>query len=110
MSDDAMNFPDRQTPTGDEVFFDHVAWMTADMDRASAAFERLGFVLTPYSEHGNRDPETGERQVQGSANRLAMLELEDSKLPMHEYMVCLENRAETRVVSAFWEMAVAERD
>ena len=74
MSDDAVNFPDRQTPVGDEVFFDHVAWMTADMDGASAAFERLGFVLTPYSEHGNRDPETGERQVQGSANRLAMLE------------------------------------
>lgn len=46
----------------------------------------------------------------GHDNRLAMLELQDCKLPMHEYMVCLENRAETRVVSAFWEMAIHERD
>ena len=46
----------------------------------------------------------------GHDNRLAMLELQDCKLPKHEYLVCLENRAETRVVSAFWEMAVAERD
>lgn len=67
-------FPDRQLPVGDEVFLDHVAWMTSDMDRASAAFERLGFILTPYSVHGNRDPVTGEMNIQGSANRLAMLE------------------------------------
>ena len=66
-------FPDRQVPDAGEVFLDHCAWMVADMDAASAAFERLGFALTPYSEHGNRDPETGERRVQGSANRLAML-------------------------------------
>ncbi|MEQ8504877.1 MAG: LysR substrate-binding domain-containing protein [Rhodospirillales bacterium] len=46
----------------------------------------------------------------GFDSRLAMLELRDCKLPMHEYMVCLENRAETRVVRAFWEMAMTERD
>jgi catechol 2,3-dioxygenase-like lactoylglutathione lyase family enzyme len=68
-----MNFPVRQVPAGDEVFLDHVGWMTSDMDRASEVFERLGFVLTPYSVHGSRDPETGKRQIQGSANRLAML-------------------------------------
>ncbi|MEQ8506835.1 MAG: VOC family protein [Rhodospirillales bacterium] len=74
MSADDVNFPERQVPQGDEVFLDHVGWMTADMDRASDVFERLGFVLTPYSVHGSRDPVTGEKQVQGSANRLAMLQ------------------------------------
>ncbi|UTW51229.1 LysR family transcriptional regulator [bacterium SCSIO 12827] len=46
----------------------------------------------------------------GFDSRLVMIELKDCKLPMHEYMVCLENRAETRVVRAFWELAVTERD
>lgn len=71
-----MPYPvtDRQTPDAGEVFFDHVAWMVKDMDEASGVFERLGFKLTPYSEHGNRDPETGKRIPQGTANRLAMLE------------------------------------
>ncbi|MGJ3260706.1 MAG: VOC family protein [Rhodospirillales bacterium] len=67
-------FHDRQNPAGDEVFFDHVAWMVPDMDAASAVFEKLGFVLTNYSVHGNCDPQTGERIPQGTANRLAMLE------------------------------------
>lgn len=67
-------FHDRQSPKGDQVFFDHVAWMVPDMAAASAAMERLGFKLTPYSVHGNRDPQTGERIPQGTANRLAMLE------------------------------------
>ena len=46
----------------------------------------------------------------GFDSRLVMIELKDCKLPMHEYMVCLENRAETRVVRAFWELAMTERD
>lgn len=46
----------------------------------------------------------------GYDSRLVMIELKDCKLPMHEYMVCLENRAETRVVRAFWELAMTERD
>ena len=63
-----------QVPRAGEVFLDHVAWMANDMTTASHAFERLGFLLTPYSEHANHDPVTGQRRVQGSANRLAMLE------------------------------------
>lgn len=66
---------DRQTPQDGEIFLDHVAWFAADMDEASAAFERLGFPLTPYSVHGDRDKETGELNPTGSANRLAMLPL-----------------------------------
>jgi aminoethylphosphonate catabolism LysR family transcriptional regulator len=41
----------------------------------------------------------------GFDSRLQMLELKNCELPMHEYMVCLENRSNMRVVSAFWEMA-----
>jgi hypothetical protein len=66
-------FHDTQTPGDGQVFFDHVAWLVNDMDAASAVFERLGFILTPYSIHGNRDPETGDRIPQGTANRLTML-------------------------------------
>jgi len=70
---DLFPLPGRQVPSADEVFFDHVAWLVHDMDAASEVFEKLGFKLTPYSVHGNRDPETGERVPQGTANRLAML-------------------------------------
>jgi len=74
--DNDLPYPvhNRQSPGADEVFFDHVAWMVPDMDTASAVFEKLGFCLTDYSVHGNRDPQTGERMPQGTANRLAMLE------------------------------------
>lgn len=66
---------DRQTPNDGEIFLDHVAWFAADIDTASKAFERLGFPLTPYSVHGDRDKETGALRPTGSANRLAMLPL-----------------------------------
>ena len=42
----------------------------------------------------------------GYYNRLKMLALEGCDLPMHEYMVCLENRSSMRLVAAFWDMAV----
>lgn len=64
----------RQLPEGHEIFFDHVGWMIPDMKAASDAFLRLGFVLTPYSEHTNENAETGKITPQGSANRLIMLE------------------------------------
>ncbi len=64
----------RQLPDRGEIYLDHVGWMVPDMDAATRAFTRLGFALTPYSLHGNQDPETGRMVQQGSANRLAMLE------------------------------------
>ena len=85
-------FHERQNPAGDEVFFDHVAWMVPDMDAASAVFEKLGFVLTDYSVHGNRDPETGKRIPQGTANRLAMLE------PGYIELLCEAGNVEAPVV------------
>ena len=62
-----------QLPKPGEIFLDHVGWMVADMAKASAVFERLGFPLTPLSVHGDRDPATGALKPVGSANRLAML-------------------------------------
>lgn len=41
----------------------------------------------------------------GFDSRVQMLQLKNCQLPMHEYMVCLENRSRLRVVSTFWEMA-----
>ena len=64
------------------------------MREAVATGNGIGFVSKPEFGHDNR---------------LQMLELKNCKLPMYEYMVCLENRAEMRVVSAFWQMAVAQR-
>lgn len=64
----------RQLPDSGEIFFDHIGWMIPDMDEASKVFSRLGFILTPYSEHTNRHATTGEITAQGSANRLIMLE------------------------------------
>ena len=63
-----------QSPGAGKIFLDHVGWMAPDMERAAAVFERLGFPLTPYSVHGDRDPVTGTLKPVGTANRLAMLE------------------------------------
>lgn len=63
-----------QLPGPGQIFLDHVAWMVRDMAQASLVFEQLGFPLTPYSVHGDRDPATGVVNPVGTANRLAMLE------------------------------------
>jgi catechol 2,3-dioxygenase-like lactoylglutathione lyase family enzyme len=62
-----------QLPAPGQIFLDHVGWMVPDMERAAEAFERLGFPLTPYSVHEDRDPATGAMTPVGTANRLAML-------------------------------------
>ena len=67
-------FPDRQTPAAGEVFLDHVGWYVADMDAARAAFERLGFILTPFTRHTHESAD-GDRVASGTANCCAMLEL-----------------------------------
>ena len=64
---------ERQVPRAGEVFLDHVAWYVAEMKAAAILFERLGFVLTPYTEHRNVNAE-GSSVLSGTANRCAMLE------------------------------------
>lgn len=61
-------------PIEEQVFLDHIGWFVTDMDDASRVLYRLGFLLTPYSLHGDRDPVTGALQPVGTANRLIMLE------------------------------------
>jgi hypothetical protein len=63
----------RQTPEESEVFLDHVAHWVPDMDAAAAEFERLGFLLTPYTEHANSTAPGEPVLPAGSANRCIML-------------------------------------
>ena len=62
-----------QVPGPGEVFLDHVGWFAANMDEASRSFGRLGFLLTPYTEHRNSAID-GSSVPAGTANRCAMLE------------------------------------
>ena len=50
-----------------------MGWFVADIARASEAFARLGFPLTPFTIHRNRDA-AGGLVPTGTANRCAMLE------------------------------------
>jgi hypothetical protein len=62
-----------QVPGPGKVFLDHVGWYVPDMGLAADQFERLGFVLTPYTEHRNVTAD-GSSAPSGTANRCAMLE------------------------------------
>ncbi len=64
----------RQLPEKGEIFLDHVGWYLPDLDEVVRVFGRLGFPVTPYSMHGDRDPATGQVVPMGSANRLVILE------------------------------------
>src|SRR3989442_13682360 len=46
---------DRQLPTGDEIFLDHVGHFVRDPQAASAALARAGFAPTPVSVQVNPD-------------------------------------------------------
>lgn len=63
-----------QLPQTGQIFLDHVGWFVHDIAEVETVFGALGFPLTPYSLHGDRDLETGELKPVGTANRLAMLE------------------------------------
>jgi hypothetical protein len=52
---------------------DHVGLYARDMAHVQAQYERLGFYLTPLSQHASRDPVTGVEVRAGIANRCAML-------------------------------------
>jgi len=62
-----------QTPPPGGVFLDHVGWFVPDIERAGAAFERLGFTLTPFVAQHNADPNGGPPVPAGTGNRCAML-------------------------------------
>jgi hypothetical protein len=53
---------------------DHVAHFVADIEAASAALERLGFTLTPFSAQSHRLAPGGPLVPAGTGNRCVMLE------------------------------------
>ena len=63
-----------QTPSGEQVFLDHVGWFVPDMELAAHQFEQLGFVLTPFVAQHNADPKGGLPLPAGTGNRCAMLQ------------------------------------
>jgi hypothetical protein len=70
-----------QVPSGRQIFLDHVGWFVPDMGATASAFERLGFILTPFVAQTNADPDAdpnadpnGAPSVPaGTGNRCAML-------------------------------------
>jgi hypothetical protein len=62
---------DRQLPSGDEIFLDHVAHLVRDAAAASRALARAGFAPTPPSIQVNPDVTAGP-QLTGTGNVTAM--------------------------------------
>ncbi|MEA2903850.1 MAG: hypothetical protein QOI12_1237 [Alphaproteobacteria bacterium] len=69
MNASAMHDADRQLPTGDEIFLDHVGHFVPDPQAASRALVRAGFAPTPVSAQIN--PHDGTPT--GTGNICAML-------------------------------------
>ncbi len=68
-----MADPSPQTPPPGGVFLDHVGWFVPDIEPAGAAFERLGFKVTPFVAQHTADPAGGQPIPAGTGNRCAML-------------------------------------
>ncbi|MGH6673577.1 MAG: VOC family protein [Xanthobacteraceae bacterium] len=64
---------DRQLPTGDEIFLDHVAHFVRSPEAARDALIRCGFAPTPVSIHANTDP-SGTARPSGTGNITTMFE------------------------------------
>jgi len=63
----------RQLAKKDEVFVDHIAHWVPDLSGAARAMEKVGFVLTPYTEHTNSTAPGEPILPAGSANHCIML-------------------------------------
>jgi hypothetical protein len=77
-----------QPPRAGTLNLDHIAHFVPDIDAASAAFEALGFTLTPFSAQMQRN-DAGELTPAGAGNRCVMLE--------RGYLECLTPTAETTI-------------
>jgi len=67
-----MGWVDRQLPKGDETFLDHLGFFVPDIEGVAAAFERIGFLVTPVNIHSHVGPD-GAPVRSGTANRLVVL-------------------------------------
>ena len=78
-----------QAPRAGKLNLDHIAHFVPDIDAASAAFEALGFTLTPFSAQMHRLEADGPLLPAGTGNRCIMLE--------HGYIECLTPTADTLI-------------
>ena len=62
-----------QVPAAGKLTLDHVAHFVPHLDSASAALERLGFTLTPFSAQSHRLEPGGPVVPAGTGNRCVML-------------------------------------
>lgn len=74
MTGKAMTVAAAQVPKAGELTLDHIAHFVPDIVAASAALERLGFTLTPFSEQSHRLTADGPLVPAGTGNRCIMLE------------------------------------
>jgi len=77
-----------QPPRPGKLNLDHIAHFVPDIDAASAAFEALGFTLTPFSAQMQRN-DAGELVPAGAGNRCIMLE--------RGYIECLTPTGDTQI-------------
>ena len=64
----SMNVAERQRPPAGELCLDHLAHFVPDLDAAAAVWEKLGFAVTPVSQHNVSG------KPAGTSNRCVMLE------------------------------------
>ena len=62
-----------QVPAAGQLVLDHVGHFVPHADAASAALEKLGFMLTPFSEQSHRIEPGGPLTPAGAGNRCVML-------------------------------------
>jgi hypothetical protein len=69
-----MAWIDRQSPEGDEIFYDHIGYFVHDLDDAGARLEKLGFQVSATNIQYNEDA-VGELQRTHTSNKLVKLNL-----------------------------------
>ena len=67
-----MAWSDRQTPEGDEIFYDHIGYFVPDLDAAGGQLEKLGFQVSGINIQYNENA-AGELGLTGTSNKLVKL-------------------------------------
>lgn len=69
-----MAWINRQSPEGDEIFYDHIGYFVHDLDEAGVQMEKLGFQVSATNIQYNEDA-TGKLQRTHTSNKLVKLNL-----------------------------------
>ena len=69
-----MAWIDRQSPEGDEIFYDHIGYFVHDLDNVGVRMEKLGFQVSATNIQYNEDA-AGELQRTHTSNKLVKLNL-----------------------------------